>query len=184
MCEFTQGSCKMYRYTLEERVFIVCTYWKTDTIKSCQQQFLEKFRGRHPQSKSSIWALSKKLETKGTLLDEHTGGHPKMSEETIENVKDRLLASPKKSLRRLSQESGLSRSTCQCAVKKAKLHAYRTFGVHKLKEPDQVKRVAHCRWVQTFLKPVFGQVKIPMRYMKKPFIERRLVFAVGCPGGT
>jgi hypothetical protein len=74
---------------------------------------MEKFGGRHPPSKYCIWALSKKLETKGTLLDELTGGHPKMSEETIQNVKDRLQASPKNSLRRLSQESGLSRSTCQ-----------------------------------------------------------------------
>jgi hypothetical protein len=46
---------------------------------SCQQQFLEKFGGRHPPSKSSVWALSQKLETKGTLLDEHTGGRPKMN---------------------------------------------------------------------------------------------------------
>jgi hypothetical protein len=46
---------------------------------SCQQQFLEKFGGRHLLSKSSIWALWKKLETKGTLLDKHTGGHPKMN---------------------------------------------------------------------------------------------------------
>jgi len=32
----------MYRYNLEERVFIVRA-WKTESIKSCQQQFLEKF---------------------------------------------------------------------------------------------------------------------------------------------
>jgi len=75
-----------------------------------------------------------------------------MSEETIQNVKDRLQASPKKSLRRLSQESGLSRSTCKRAAKKAKLHAYRISVLHELKEPDQVKRVADCRWFQTHLK--------------------------------
>ena len=75
-----------------------------------------------------------------------------MSEETIQNVKDRLLASPKKSLRRLSQESGLSRGTCQRAAKKAKLHAYRISVVHELRKPDQVTRVAYCRWFQTFLK--------------------------------
>jgi len=135
-------SWKMYRYTLEERVFIVRTYWKTESIKLCQQQFLEKFGGRHPPSKYCIWALSKKLEIKGTLLDELTGGRPKMSEETIQNVKDRLQASPKKPLRRLSQESGLSRNTCQRAAKKAKLRAYRISVLHELGEPDQVKRVA------------------------------------------
>jgi len=75
-----------------------------------------------------------------------------MSEETIQNVKDRLLVSPKKSLCRLSQESGLSRSTCQLAAKKAKLHVYRISVVHELKEPDQVKRVAYCQRFQTLLK--------------------------------
>jgi hypothetical protein len=49
------------------------------SLMSCLQRFLEKSGGRHPPSKSSIWALSKKLETKGTLLDEHTGGGPKMN---------------------------------------------------------------------------------------------------------
>jgi hypothetical protein len=49
------------------------------SLMSYQQQFLDMFGGRHPPSNSSIWALSKKLETKGTLLDEHTGGHPKMN---------------------------------------------------------------------------------------------------------
>jgi len=69
-------------------MFIVSTYWKTESIKLCQQQFLEKFGGRHPPSKYCIWALSKKLETKGTLLDELTEGRPKMSEEMIQNMKD------------------------------------------------------------------------------------------------
>jgi hypothetical protein len=41
--------------------------------------------------------------------------------------------SPKKSLRRLSQESGLSRSTWQRAAKNAKLHACRISVVHELK---------------------------------------------------
>ena len=107
-----------------------------------------------PTSAKQVQHLGLVEETgnQGTLLDEHTGGHPKMSEETIRNVKDRLLASPKKSLHQLSRESGLSRSTCQHAAKKAKLHAYRISMVHELKEPDQVKRVAYCRWFQTLLK--------------------------------
>jgi len=33
MCEFTQDSWKMYRYTLEERVFIVCTFGKQGLSK-------------------------------------------------------------------------------------------------------------------------------------------------------
>jgi len=40
-------------------------------------------------------------------------------------------------------------STC---CEKTKLHAYRISVVHELKQPDQVKRVAYCRWFQTLLK--------------------------------
>jgi hypothetical protein len=41
-----------------------------------------------------------------------------MRDRTVQDVKDRLLPSPRKSLSRLSQE------TCQRAAKKAKLHPY------------------------------------------------------------
>jgi squalene cyclase len=57
---------KMYRYSLEERVFIVKTYWITDSIKNCQRRFVEQFGGRNPPSKRCIQLLVKKLETKGT----------------------------------------------------------------------------------------------------------------------
>jgi hypothetical protein len=76
--------------------------------------------GGNPLSKRCIELLVKKLETKGTLLDLHGGGRSEMSENTVHDVTNRLLASPKKSLCVLSQEIGLSRSTCQrAAAKKA-----------------------------------------------------------------
>ena len=41
-----------------------------------------------------------------------------------------------------------------------------------------------CRDMLILKIPVFGQVKIPTRYMKNPLIQRRLVFGVGRPGGA
>jgi hypothetical protein len=92
----------------------------------------------------------KKLETKGTLLDLHGGGRPEMSENTVNDVANRLLASPRKSLRVLSQEIGLSRSTCQRAAKKAVLRAYRFRVVQELKQQDYDKHMTYCRWLKTF----------------------------------
>jgi hypothetical protein len=66
----------MYLYSLEERVFIVKTYWITGSI-NCQR-FVEQFGGRNPPSKCCIQLFVKKLETKGTLLDLHGGGRPDM----------------------------------------------------------------------------------------------------------
>jgi hypothetical protein len=42
---------KMYRYSLEEQVFIVKTYWITGSIKNGQRRFVEQFGGRNPPSK-------------------------------------------------------------------------------------------------------------------------------------
>jgi hypothetical protein len=56
----------MYRYSLEERVFIVKTYRITGSIKNFQRRFVEQFGGRNPLSKWCIQLLVKKLETKGT----------------------------------------------------------------------------------------------------------------------
>jgi hypothetical protein len=61
------------------------------------------------------------------------------------------LASPRKSLQRLSQETGLSRSTCQRAAKKAGLHVYRFTVVQELKQQDYDKRMTYCHWFQTFI---------------------------------
>jgi hypothetical protein len=142
---------KMYPYSLEERVFIVKTYWITGSIKNCQRRFVEQFGGLNPPPKRCIQLLVKMLETKGTLLDLHGGGGPEMSENTEHDVANRLLASPRKSLRVLSQEIGLSRSTCQRAAKKAGLHAYRFRVIQELKQQDYDKRITYCRSFQRFI---------------------------------
>jgi hypothetical protein len=74
-----------------------------------------------------------------------------MSEFTVHDVANRLLTFPRKSLRVLSQEIGLSRSTCQRAAKKAGLHAYRFRVVQELKQQDYDKRMTYCCWFQTFI---------------------------------
>jgi hypothetical protein len=74
-----------------------------------------------------------------------------MSEETVREVADRLQAPPRKSLQRVLQEIGVSKSTCQRAVKKAGLHAYRFTVVHEFKEPDHERRIVYCRWFQTLI---------------------------------
>jgi hypothetical protein len=47
----------MYRYSLEERVFIMKKYWITGSIKNCQRRFVEQFGGRKPPSKRCIQLL-------------------------------------------------------------------------------------------------------------------------------
>ena len=69
-----------------------------------------------------------------------------MLESTVKNVCAKLKQSPKKSLRRLSQEIGVSYSTYQRATKTAGLRPYRVTSVHQLMEPDKEKIVQYCLW--------------------------------------
>jgi hypothetical protein len=47
----------MYRYSLEERVFNVKTYWITGSIENCQRRFVEQFGGRNTPLKLCIQLL-------------------------------------------------------------------------------------------------------------------------------
>ena len=135
-------------YTTEERVFIVRNYWVTGSFKQRQAAFLRKYGGRNPLTKQTIANLVKKLETTGGVLDVHAGGKPHTSDQRVADVKQHLQKSPKNSLRKLSQETGLFYSTCQRAAKKAKLKAYRVTVVQELKplrytEENGILRMAH-----------------------------------------
>jgi hypothetical protein len=49
-------------------------------------------------------------------------------------------------------------------LRKKQLHAYHISMVHELKQPDQVKRVAYCRWFQTLLKENPGILDYTLRH--------------------
>jgi hypothetical protein len=82
-----------------------------------------------------------------SVLTRHAGSR-KMWDCKVQDVKDRILVSPRKSLRRFSQETGIRYSTRQIAVKKAKLHPYHVSVVQELLPTDLEKRVRYCLWFQ------------------------------------
>ena len=69
----------------------------------------------------------------------------------VADVIPRLEQSPKKSLRRLSQETGYSYSMCQSSAKRAGLKPYRVTVFHQLQEPDKDKRMKYCHWFLRFI---------------------------------
>lgn len=76
----------MYRYSVEERVFIVKQYWITSSIKTCRRMFVERFGDQHIPSKCCIQKLVNKMESSGTVLDLHGGGRLPLSEEKVTDV--------------------------------------------------------------------------------------------------
>ena len=137
-------------YTVEQHGLLVCQYWQTGSFKTCHMAFRMEFVERRAPSKCCNQKLVKKLETRGSLLTQHAGGR-KMSEETIHDVKEQLLVSPSKSLRRISQDTNLPYSTCRRAAKKAKLCAYCVSCVQELLPMDHKKRVWFSLQIKYFL---------------------------------
>ena len=70
---------------------------------------------------------------------------------TLNNIQQRLLLSPTKSLRKLSSQTGMSLSTVRRATKKLKLHPYRVQLMHELKDLDKQKRLNYCRWFRNLI---------------------------------
>jgi hypothetical protein len=95
--------------------------------------------------------MIRKLKTKGTLQTRQGGHRPAVTDNTAPNVRRRILASSAKTLRRLSQETGMSYSSCQSAARKGKIHRHHVTVVQELQPPDMYKRVASCQWFKTFI---------------------------------
>ena len=63
-------------YTVKQRMFIVRTYWKTDSKNLCQLQFMSQFVVLHS-------TLNERLKTKEKLLDIHEGDRLKLPEAIV-----------------------------------------------------------------------------------------------------
>jgi hypothetical protein len=69
-----------------------------------------------------------------------------LSNDSLEDIRTRSLQSPRKSLRKLSQQTGMTYGSVQRATKRLKLHPHRVQVCHELKETDGEKRMRYCRW--------------------------------------
>ena len=74
-----------------------------------------------------------------------------INNEALQNVTNKLDRSPHKSLRRLSQEVGMSLMSTYRAVEKQKFFPYKVSVIHEFKAQDTKKRVIFCRWFQQFI---------------------------------
>jgi hypothetical protein len=96
------------QYTLQQRLFLVKNYWRTNSVTATQRAYQREFGIRNPPKMNTILALVRKLETAGSLESE-TGKHRSSALPAVAvDVQARLQQSPRKSLRRLSQETGYS----------------------------------------------------------------------------
>ena len=117
-----------------------------------QCEFKKKFPDASLPSRQAVYNLVARFRETGSVIDKPRSGRPSLlTDDAISNVSKRMETSPQKSVRRLSQESGLSPTTTHKALKKLELHPYRIRVVHELKEPDYEKRSFFCNWFKTLI---------------------------------
>jgi hypothetical protein len=103
----------MMQYTLEQRVFLYVIHVKYRSARNCRR----KFRDERVPSRQTIHNLVNKLSTTGLLIDKkqkHT--RRVLTEEKLNDKGARFEHTPRKSLKRLDQETGLSKSNARTAT--------------------------------------------------------------------
>jgi hypothetical protein len=97
------------KFTTEQLVFIVESFARKKTYRKCIRKFRRKYRDSPVPTASYVSKLVRKWWTTGSVC--HMKKQSKRIVLTDENVRDieaRLQISPRKSLRRVAQETGVS----------------------------------------------------------------------------
>jgi transposase len=134
-------------FSQDQRVFILEHYFSTRSYAECQNAFRNSFPDSVMPNKSTIQRLVERFRETGSIGDKLRSGHSSvLSNDSLEDIKARLLQPRIKSLRKLSQQTVVTYGSVQRATKRFKLHPYRVQVCHELKEIDKEKRKGYCRW--------------------------------------
>lgn len=140
----------MERYTVDQRVFLVKTYYKygesaAETVRKSRTEF-----GRNnAPSKTAVGKLIQKFEEMGTVQDArkrvyHRSGR---SLENIAAVRESIADAPKTSIRHRAQQLHLKRSTLHTILTKdLHLKAYKIQLTQELKPIDHQARRTFVNW--------------------------------------
>ena len=117
--------CDMHRqeFSLCERVYIHNTYMKSR--KSCSEtrrKFRVKFPGRPVPNPSTIRRQAKIFKETGSVKNRKVNRRRHILKEKTDEIGERLEHTPQKSLKCLSQETGVSVPSVQRATTLLKLH--------------------------------------------------------------
>ena len=144
-------------WTTEQKAFVVEAYFRLNSIRTVQLEFKTRFKCLDSPSHQVMYLWIKKFRNHHTLKNLNAKekgrqshlGRPKTARTPVNicAVRNSVVASPKKSLRRRSQELGIScASVRRILVKDLNLHAYRIQISQKLTAEDMRKRLIMCKW--------------------------------------
>lgn len=105
------------RYTLEQRVFIYDAYVRSGSPSKVRRRFGLKFRDVPVPSRETVHRTVNKVRETGSLQDRKPESKRRvLTEEKLDEIGAKLEHSPRKSLRRLAQETGVSITSARTAT--------------------------------------------------------------------
>ena len=145
--------------TTQQRSFIVESYFRSgkfingrwiysciECINDIRRQYLEVAT---PHKNAIIDLIHKFRETESVKNKKYNCRSVRLSDDVVVNIRERIEQSSKKSIRRLSIETGLSVGSLHTALPiKLKLFPYHSFTLQELKPTDNAKRMNFCCWYQ------------------------------------
>ena len=145
------------RWATAKKSYIVEKYLKYKSFAKAQNDFKRHFHSKDSPSKQLITYWVKKFRKYGTVHNlnakspakESHSGRPRSvrNQANIDNVRESVGRSPKKSLRRRSQELNISRSSLRVIlVKDLNMYPYSIQIKQSLTNADMVKRTEMCQW--------------------------------------
>lgn len=148
-------------FTINHKVFLIESYFRNGVkLENGEwsyslQPCIEEFRAEFPNFPTTYDSLRQliqgsvvKFRETGSVSRKPGAGRPlKRTVENIADVEGRINQSPKKSIRKLSQQTQLSYGTCQRILKKdLQKFPYKFHCVQELLPIDHVTRINYCQW--------------------------------------
>ena len=135
------------RLSLEKRVQTVKLYYETKNSRETCRRLKQLFPDWKTCNPQTVLNTVKRFEDTGSVGESKKQlPKPVRTGSTEERVLAALRQSPKKSTRRLSAQTGISRRTLQRIIKSAGLHPYCPRLLHALNEDDPDRRLEFCEW--------------------------------------
>jgi hypothetical protein len=130
-------------------VFLIETYFaKKKSVKKCIRKFRLKFPEAPVPSQPYVNQLIRKWHSTASVLDKNKERKRiVLTEEKLMDIQARLQLSPRKSLRRLAQETDVAYTAARRATTLLGFRPYRIKKVHRIKQTDFNLRITFCNWL-------------------------------------
>lgn len=138
------------KYSLQERIDIIFLYGRNNgNLTATAASFAEKFPDKSKIPISTLKRLIDKFKENGDVKDLPKKGRPKsaITEDSIISCLSLVEVNPKISIRKLSQECGISHPSVSRILKKHKYFPYKMHILQELHASDKDRRLEFCEFI-------------------------------------